>query len=151
MALMLPRSMLMVLRSSTVCQIGTFGVRVEAVDFIPADATIEVGCEQADFTVERFVSISPELEAGETRIIMSWDANLDLDIHVVSVRNSDQSTCRTYYGHQNGCNKISQDVDNTGGGAETMTLLDNSINKHYTYLIGIEDYGWGGRGQTFRQ
>ena len=29
-----------------------------------------------------------------------------------------------------------------------MTLLDNSINKDYTYLIGIEDYGWGGQGQT---
>ena len=46
---------------------------------------------------------------------------------------------------------ISQDVDNTNGGqngAETITLLDNSINKDFTYLIGIEDYQWNGDGET---
>ena len=39
---------------------------------------------------------------------------------------------------------ISQDADNTHGannGAGTVTLLDNSVKKDYTYLIGIEDYG----------
>ena len=97
--------------------------------------------------------MSPELEAGQTRIIMSWETEkpFDLDIHVVSVRNSNQSTCRTYYRNMNGCTKISQDTDNGSGGnngSETMTLLDNSINNDYTYLIGMEDYGWGGQGQT---
>ena len=135
------------------CQIGTFSVHVESDGFIPADTSIEVGCEQADFTVERLVSISPELEAGETRIIMSWETESpsDVDIHVISVRKSDQTTCRTYYSNKNGCNMISQDVDNTHGGnngAETVTLLDNSINKDYTYLIGIEDYQWNGHGET---
>ena len=135
------------------CQIGTFTVHVESAGFIAADTTIEVGCEQADFTVERLVSISPELEYGETRIIMSWETDIprDVDIHVISVRNSDQSTCRTYYGNKNGCTKISQDVDNTNGGnngAETITLLDNTINKDFTYLIGIEDFQWDGQGET---
>ena len=135
------------------CLIGTFAVHVESVGFIAADTTIEVGCEQADFTVERLVSISPELEFGETRIIMTWETNSprDVDIHVISVRNSDQAACRTYYGDKNGCTMVSQDVDNTNGGnngAETVTLLDNSINKDYTYLIGIEDFEWNGHGQT---
>ena len=132
------------------CQIGTFDVQVEAVGFIVASTTIEVGCEQRAYTLQRLVSLSPELEAGETRIIMSWekDTPLDLDIHVISVRNSNQTdTCRTFYGNLNGCVEISQDTDNVNGGnngAETMTLLDNSINKDYTYLIGIEDYGSNG-------
>ena len=37
------------------------------------------------------------------------------------------------------------DNDNTSGGeagAETVTLLDNSINQEYVYLIGVEDYKW---------
>ena len=97
--------------------------------------------------------MSPELEAGQTRIIMSWgtESPRDVDIHVISVKKSDQSTCRTYYDNQNGCTEIIQDVDNRKGGnsgAETVTLLDNSINKEYTYLIGIEDYEWRGSGQT---
>ena len=129
------------------CQIGTFDVQVEAVGFIAAATTIEVGCEQRAYTLQRLVSLSPELQAGETRIIMSWETNqpLDLDIHVISVRNSNQSdACRTFYGNLDGCTEISQDTDNFSGGnsgAETMTLLDNSINKDFTYLIGIEDYG----------
>ena len=135
------------------CLIGTFAINVKSVGFIAANATVEVGCEQTDFTVERLVSISPELEFGETRILMTWetDSPKDLDIHVISVRNSDQATCRTYYGNKDNCTMISQDADNTSGGndgAETVTLLDNSINKDYTYLIGIEDYNWRGNGQT---
>ena len=38
---------------------------------------------------------------------------------------------------------FSLDNDNTDGGeagAETVTLLDNSINQDYVYLIGVEDY-----------
>ena len=138
------------------CLIGTFAINVKSVGFIAANATIEVGCEQADFTVERLVSISPELEYGETRILMTWetDSPSDLDIHVISVRNSDQATCRTYYGNRDGCTMISQDADNTNGGnngAETVTLLDNSINKDYTYLIGIEEFGFSGNEQPFLQ
>ena len=84
---------------------------------------------------------------------MTWetDSVRDVDLHVVSVRNSDQATCRTYYGDMTGCTMVNQDVDNTEGGnngAETVTLLDNSINKDYTYLIGIEDYKWDGTWQT---
>ena len=135
------------------CQIGTLEVQVESDGFIKANEAIEVGCQHEDFTIERLVSLSPKLKAGETRIIMSWgtESPRDVDIHVVSVKKSDQSTCRTYYDNQNGCTEIIQDVDNRKGGnsgAETVTLLDNSINKEYTYLIGIEDYKYGLSGQT---
>ena len=135
------------------CQIGTFEVHVESDGFIKATETIEADSHYADITIQRLVSISPKLEAGETRIIMNWgtESPRDVDLHVISVKKSDQSTCRTYFSNMNGCTEISQDVDNTEGGnngAETVTLLDNSINKDYTYLIGLEDYKWGGNGQT---
>ena len=136
------------------CLIGALVINVKSVGFIAANATIEVGCSQAERRV--LVSISPELEYGETRILMTWetDSPSDLDIHVISVRNSDQATCRTYYGNRDGCTMISQDADNTNGGnngAETVTLLDNSINKNYTYLIGIEEFGFSGNEQPFLQ
>ena len=98
--------------------------------------------------------MSPTLAAGETRIMLTWEteAPSDIDIHIVSVQKSDHSTCRTYYGNKSGCKKISQDLDNTSGGqngAETMTLLDNAINKDYVYLIGIEDYNFESNGTPF--
>ena len=69
------------------CQIGTFEVQVESDGFIKANEAIEVGCQHEDFTIERLVSLSPKLKAGETRIIMSWgtESPRDVDIHVVSV------------------------------------------------------------------
>lgn len=97
--------------------------------------------------------MSPELEAGETRIMLTWDdAPSDIDIHIISVKKSDKSSCRTYYGNKSGCEKISLDLDNTSGGqngAETMTLLDNAINQDYVYVIGIEDYNFESSGTPF--
>ena len=71
-----------------VCQIGTFEVQVESDGFIKANEAIEVGCHHENFTMRRLVSISPELEAGQTRIIMSWgtESPRDVDIHVVSAQ-----------------------------------------------------------------
>jgi len=87
------------------CQIGTFEVHVESDGFIKATETIEADSHYADITIQRLVSISPKLEAGQTRIIMSWgtESPRDVDLHVVSVKKSDQSTCRTYYSNMNGC------------------------------------------------
>ena len=93
---------------------------------------MEVECTTADCPNKRLVSLSPKLEAGETRIIMTWenDDPADIDLHVMAVKKSDRSrsTCRTFYQEKNNCEKISLDLDNTSGGhngAETITLLDN--------------------------
>jgi len=115
---------------------------------------MEVQCTSADCPNKKLVAMSPTLAAGETRIMLTWETEdpSDIDIHIVSVKKSDHSTCRTYYGNKSGCKKISQDLDNTSGGqngAETMTLLDNAINKDYVYLIGIEDYNFESNGTPF--
>ena len=76
---------------------------------------------------------------------MTWEKNdpKDLDIFVMAVSKVNSTTCLTYYGQKNGCEEISLDVDNTNGGlngAETVTLLNNTINKDYVYIIAVEDY-----------
>ena len=90
--------------------------------------------------------MSPTLSLGQTRIMMAWDAMpADVDIHVMVIKKSDNRLCRTWYRHTSGCASISQDLDNTKGGlngAETVTLLDNTVNSQYTYLIAMEDYAF---------
>merc|ERR1712062_248735 len=119
-----------------------------------------VGCSSEDcpkFSPQsqpRLVAVSPTLALGETRIIMSWETEnpRDIDIHVMSVKKSDRSTCETSYRQKNSCKKINLDQDNTQGGhngAETLTLMDSAINKDYVYLIAIEDYKFESNGTPF--
>jgi len=132
---------------------GYYSVQVKAEGFIDSDFEMEVQCTSADCENIKLVSMSPTLDAGQTRIMLTWDDEpSDIDIHIVSVLKSDYSTCRTYYGNKGGCTKITLDLDNTSGGhngAETMTLLDNAINKDYVYVIGIEDYNFESDGSKF--
>ena len=120
-------------------QTGNYTVKISADGFI--DNIIQ---DAFDEDIDIFVALSPELLPEETRIILTWDKNpKDLDIFVMAVSKVNSTTCLTYYGQKNGCEEISLDVDNTNGGlngAETVTLLNNTINKDYVYIIAVEDY-----------
>ena len=129
------------------CLSGTFAVHVESDGFIAADDTIEVGCEQADFTVERLVSISPVPELAQTSIILTRDRDSGsvryVDIHVVSVRisDNDKATCRTsrtYNDNEDECDGIS--LVYRGG---TQNVIIDKISRDYGYLIGIVDDCYG--------
>ena len=133
---------------------GYYSVQIRADGFIDADFEMEVQCTSADCENKKLISMSPTLDAGQTRIMLTWEKEnpSDLDIHIVSVKKSDHSTCRTYYGNKSGCTKISLDLDNTSGGlngAETMTLQDNALNKDYVYVIAVEDYNFESSGNYF--
>jgi len=128
---------------------GTKSIELPEISFyklkISADGFIDNIIEEFyDADVDIFVALSPELLPEETRIILTWDKNpKDLDIFVMAVSKVNSTTCLTYYGQKNGCEEISLDVDNTNGGlngAETVTLLNNTINKDYVYIIAVEDY-----------
>ena len=70
----------------------------------------------------------------------------------MNIKKSDDSLCRTWYDNTAGCPAISQDRDNANGGLngpETVTLLDNTVNSEYTYLIAIEDYEFENNGEDF--
>ena len=133
---------------------GNYKVQIEAEGFVTSNIEMEVQCSSADCPNKRLVTMSPTLAASETRIMLTWETEQprDIDLHIVSLKRSDVSTCRTYYDNKSGCEKISLDLDNVDGGqngAETMTLLDNAINKDYVYLIGIEDYNFESNGTPF--
>ena len=85
---------------------------------------------------------------------MTWETEYprDLDLHVFSVQRSNQSNfCRTYWGNLPphnaiNCTEINLDLDNREGGingSETITLLNNSVNKDYVYIIAVDDYNNG--------
>ena len=140
--------------SMEVPALATYTIQIWAPGFIsghPAHYTME--CDEHCGHV-KLVSMSPVLPPGQTRIMMTWEKERpkDLDISVVSVRKSDKKTCRTWYGNKDRCPKISLDLDNTEGGthgAETLTLLDNNVNKDYVYVIAVEDFGFENNGQSF--
>ena len=133
---------------------GNYKVQIEAEGFVTSNIEMEVQCSSADCPNKRLVTMSPTLAAGETRIMMTWETESprDIDLHIVSVKKSDQSTCRTFFKRMNNCEKISLDLDNTRGGqngAETITLLENAVNKDYVYLIAVMDYQWESNGTPF--
>ena len=138
--------------SMEVPALATYDIQIWAPGFISTPDHYTMECGKCDHV--KLVSISPELPPGQTRIMMTWEKERprDLDISVVSIRKSDKKTCRTFYGHKTGCPKISLDLDNTKGGphgAETLTLLDNNVNKDYTYVIAVEDFSFENNGQSF--
>ena len=84
----------------------------------------------------------------KTRIMLTWDKfPLDLDLHVIAVRNSDNSTCRTYPENHTSCKDIAAirgdgDVTNGGDEGKTITLTNSTVNKDFTYVIGMEDFNF---------
>jgi len=134
---------------------GRYHIEAHADGFLTTDFPLDVDCTSSDCTVEKYLIISPTLPAGATRIMMSWGAQpSDVDIHVMAIKNSDDSMCKTWYRNKRGCNQIEQDLDNTSGGengVETVTLLDNTVNVDYTYLVAIEDFRFEDGGAKFLQ
>ena len=133
---------------------GRYSVQVKADGFITADFEMVVACTSANCPNEKLVTMSPVMPPGQTRIMITWDQERprDVDTHIMAVRRSDRSQCKTYYANRNGCESVSQDLDNTSGGmsgAETVTLLDNAINKDYRYLVAIHDYNFESSGEPF--
>jgi len=138
---------------SIVCN-GLYLVKIRAGDFIVSVEEITVDCTEAECEVEKLVAMSPELEVGQTRIIMTWDDKpMDVDIHVMAVSKDDSGElCRTWYNNKTGCPAVSQDRDNAQGGmngAETVTLLNNTVNSKYTYMVAVEDFKFESDGEHF--
>ena len=132
---------------------GTYSGKSSKEGFIDNNFEFEVYCNNVpDCLFKHLLVMSPDLQQEQTRIMMTWhDKPNDLDLHMMAVKKSDKSTCRTYYGQN--CRKTSLDVDNTQGGqngAETITLEDNTINQEYIYIIGVKDYNfYYDEGQAF--
>ena len=135
----------------TVDSNGLYKVTIEADGFITKSFDVFVNCTSSNCVVEKRVILSPHLQPGQTRLILSWEVAKpsDIDLHVMSIKKSDKSLCRTWYDNTLGCPSTTQDRDNAEGGTngpETVTLQDSAINSLYTYLIAIEDFEFENNG-----
>jgi len=121
---------------------GIYRGEVKADGFISKSFTVEMQCSSLCETKKKLV-MSPTLDQGQVRIIMSWgEVPSDMDIHVWSFNKANESdACKTYYSHSYGCPEITLDKDSCCGGPETVTLNDATVNQNYVYVIGAHDYG----------
>ena len=129
--------------------VGNFSGTVTADGFVSTGFWISVDSCGLSQTYTNTFSMDPV--SDRVTIQFTWgsppaDNPDDLDIWVVSVKNSDDSiTCVTYFDDKTSCTDISLATDQTSGGLngpENVTLSNPSVNKDYTYIIGIEDYKW---------
>ena len=136
--------------SLEVTDTGKYGIKVSAEGFLSSTPHYTMRCLSSKCDHVKLVTLSPELRPGQTRIMMTWEHDIpkDLDIRVISIKKSNKRTCKTNYAcippRQPCCPSITMDRDNQIGGnngSETITLLDNNVNKDYIYVIGVEEYG----------
>ena len=132
---------------------GHYQIEAMADGFETTNDHLNVECTSSSCEAELVIIMSPTLPEGATRIMMSWGAQPgDVDIHVMAIKKSDDSMCKTWFRNKRGCTEIEQDLDNTSGGengVETVTLTDNTVNSGYTYLVAIEDFRFENNGQDF--
>lgn len=94
------------------------------------------------------LSLTPELQAGEIRIVLEWGKNpRDMDSHLVGTL-SNGNGFHVYYGYKDQYDEETKvcnlDVDDTDGeGPETITLIPTTSAPYYYYI-----YKYAGSGTT---
>ena len=133
---------------------GKHTILVKAEGFISQNVTLDLQCEKDTCYSEHTFILTPDLPPGKTRVTLSWQKKepKDLDLNIYAIKKSDNVACRTYWKRKKQCASVMLDVDNRAGGpagGETITLEDNTVNKDYVYLVGIEDFRFVKRGAPF--
>ena len=129
-------------------QNGFYNGNVTKAGYDENNFELEVDCSKDECFVKRFILMSLISAPDKTRIMLTWDEfPLDLDLHVMAVRISDNKTCRTYPEDHTSCEDIAAvqgdgDITNGGDEGETITLTNSTVNKDFTYVIGMEDFNF---------
>lgn len=117
-------------------QPGLYTVVVSCSGYIEADADIRT---EENTSAEQDIILSPELQAGEIRIVLSWNESPnDLDSHLTGTTSSGEAVHVYYYdpSSRDGTS-ISLDYDvTTGYGPETTTIVDTGGS----YTFWVVDY-----------
>merc|ERR1719209_260400 len=136
---------------SEITNIEGVAVFTLSADYVGMWATIVMETEgYATVTIVREIVIeseiinifaSPDLAAGEHRIVLSWETERDLDIYALGRdRTTGEIVCKTWYADRGGCAGVNLDVDNQFGyGPETITWTD-ADNDLYVYELYVNDY-----------
>lgn len=111
---------------------GQYTVEIRAAGFITAYEEISVP-EGTDARGLNF-TISPELEEGEIRIVLTWSARpVDLDAHLEGTGSGGQSVDISF-AHMSATNVADLDIDDRSGyGPETVTIHD--VGGNYTFRV----------------
>merc|ERR1712227_50161 len=74
---------------------GDYEVTLIKDGFIEKITTINVNATVNGEMIDRYIIMVPNLPAGESTIVMSWETTppQDMDIYVAAIKNSDNSIC----------------------------------------------------------
>jgi len=129
---------------------GRYVVRVEAEGYMTARKEYTVNCRMTECGAcepTLLVALSPTLNPGELRMVLSWaEKPRDLDIYVMRRNVREWSTtCTTNYQRRSGCGEATLDLDNTRGGnfgVETVTIHDIPSYDGNVYMVFVQHYGY---------
>lgn len=117
-------------------QPGLYTVVVSCGGYIETDTDIRT---EENETAEQNIALSPELQAGEIRIVLSWNESPnDLDSHLTGTTSSGEAVhvCYSDTSSRDGTS-VSLDYDvTTGYGPETTTIVDTGGS----YTFWVMDY-----------
>merc|ERR1711970_330103 len=136
--------------SSRINKNGKYVIRVEADGFMSAREEYVVNCVMVDCGACEptiLVPVSPLLNDGEMRVVLSWgEKPRDLDIYAMRRNVAEWGTsCTTYHARRSGCEEATLDLDNTRGGnngVETITMHDVPSHNGNVYMIFVQHYGY---------
>ena len=97
------------------------------------------------------IVLSPELAAGEIRIVLTWGSNpADLDSHAEGTGSNGRSF-HIFYGDSEAADIGKLDVDDRNGyGPETITITDTNANFTYSVIDFLEEGTMSSSGATVK-
>jgi uncharacterized protein YfaP (DUF2135 family) len=115
---------------------GTYIISASATGFLSASSETTVAAGGAN---SGNVALSPQLSAGQARIVLTWGTNpSDLDSHLRKARSDGSTEYHIYYSTKSGTNGDNLDLDDTTSfGPETVTIQNVSPAARYTYWVHL--------------
>jgi hypothetical protein len=115
---------------------GTYVVSATASGFVAGSAEVTVAANASNVGN---VPLSPQLSAGQARIVLTWGTEPhDLDSHLRKLTSGGLLEYHIYYGAKQGTNGDNLDVDDvTSFGPETVTIQNVDPTAQYRYWVHL--------------
>lgn len=115
---------------------GKYQITIQIDGFVQESFEVEVADKELQ---NQNFTISPELKAGEIRVVLEWGASPnDLDVYAFKNSLTDFNNAPIYYAHKGSTSSgATLDVDDRNGyGPETITITDTAS----TWYIGVHNF-----------
>jgi hypothetical protein len=113
---------------------GTYVVSATAAGYLSASSEVTVA---AGTPSVGNVALSPQLNAGQARIVLTWGAlPTDLDSHLQKIASNGTEEYHIYWPAKSGTNGDNLDLDDTSSyGPETVTIQSINASARYHYWV----------------